>query len=548
MLSPIIQLNSHFFAINFQHLVLARSVFESASALLEDVQGRKSELINSGKIPKIKTLPQVQADEEQYTLPRGWVWARLGTATYIILGQSPPSLTYNEVGDGLPFYQGKADYGEIYPSPRKWCTAPKKLAETGDVLISVRAPVGPTNLCYETSCIGRGLAAIRPLTDMSSWYLLYMLRAFEDQISGTGFGTTFSAITGKDLNGIVVPIAPPLEQERIVARVDELSQQTRELADRLESADTQRKKFHTAAIHHLTEAKTPKETSAAWHLIRDNFDRLYTEPETIDELKQAILQLAVMGRLVPQDPNDEPAEVLLEQIAAKNEELFKAGTIKKQIKLPTNLELNIPYQLPHGWAWVRLGDIIINMDAGWSPQCEKHPAPDGKWGVLRTTSVQSMKFLSYENKQLPSFLDPRPKYEVNVGDILITRAGPIHRVGVSCCVIQTRPLLMISDKIIRFHSFNSVYDPTFIALALNSGYSNWFIEQKKSGMAKSQMNISQTKLRQTPLPILPLAEQKKIVGKVNELLTICDELNKYVELSKNIRANLLEVMLSIAVN
>lgn len=87
----------------------------------------------------------------QRNLPIGSSWTKLGEISEIILGQSPPSSTYNENGSGVPFYQGKLEFGDIYPTPQKWCSAPKKIAEKGDVLISVRAPVGPTNICPERS-------------------------------------------------------------------------------------------------------------------------------------------------------------------------------------------------------------------------------------------------------------------------------------------------------------------------------------------------------------------------------------------------------------
>ncbi|MCK4459479.1 MAG: restriction endonuclease subunit S, partial [Methanosarcinales archaeon] len=149
-------------------------------------------------------------------LPENWVWTTVGECTEIILGQSPPSTTYNENGNGLPFYQGKLEFGNIFPAPLKWCTAPKKIAEKGDVLISVRAPVGPTNICPEKSCIGRGLAAIRALNGMESFFILYLLRAFEDGIAGKGTGTTFNAITGNQLKEFAIPLPPLPEQHRIV--------------------------------------------------------------------------------------------------------------------------------------------------------------------------------------------------------------------------------------------------------------------------------------------------------------------------------------------
>lgn len=128
--------------------------------------------------------------KELLKLPVGWIWTKLDEASDIILGQSPPSSTYNETGNGLPFYQGKLEFGEIYPTPQKWCTAPKKIAEKGDVLISVRAPVGPTNICPEKSCIGRGLAAIRPLGGIETFFILYLMRTFENLISEKSTGST----------------------------------------------------------------------------------------------------------------------------------------------------------------------------------------------------------------------------------------------------------------------------------------------------------------------------------------------------------------------
>ncbi len=153
-------------------------------------------------------------------LPDGWVWTTIGEACEVILGQSPPSSTYNADGIGLPFYQGKAEFGDTYPTPVKWCSEPKKIAEAGDILISVRAPVGPTNLCREKSCIGRGLSAIRPKAGMPNLYFFCFLRGIEQDWQSKATGTTFSAISGKILREQQVPLAPLPEQRRIVAEIE----------------------------------------------------------------------------------------------------------------------------------------------------------------------------------------------------------------------------------------------------------------------------------------------------------------------------------------
>lgn len=143
----------------------------------------------------------------------------------IIAGQSPESKYYNSNGDGLPFFQGKADFGELYPSIRVYCSQPTKIAEKDDILLSVRAPVGPTNLAPCKVCIGRGLTAIRPSEVLLTRYVLLFFRYFEAQLASKGTGTTFKAITQDVVKNLEIPIPPLPEQERIVARIEELFSQ-----------------------------------------------------------------------------------------------------------------------------------------------------------------------------------------------------------------------------------------------------------------------------------------------------------------------------------
>ena len=123
-----------------------------------------------------------EVDVTDVELPEGWLTTKLPIVAAINMGQSPPGRTYNTTGSGLPFFQGKAEFGSMYPTVVKWCSAPAKIAEAGDVLMSVRAPVGPTNMARERCCIGRGLAAIRPRVGMRNTWLLYAFRALEKGI------------------------------------------------------------------------------------------------------------------------------------------------------------------------------------------------------------------------------------------------------------------------------------------------------------------------------------------------------------------------------
>ena len=144
----------------------------------------------------------------------------LGEVAEIIMGQSPESESYNEKGDGIPFYQGKSDFGEVYPTIRMYCNSPKKIAEADDILMSVRAPIGDVNIAQEECCIGRGLAAIRPNNKVHLKYLFYLLDYYKERLDAQGTGSTFKAI-GKDiLNEFVIPIWETEIQQDIVAKLN----------------------------------------------------------------------------------------------------------------------------------------------------------------------------------------------------------------------------------------------------------------------------------------------------------------------------------------
>jgi type I restriction enzyme M protein len=195
-----------------------------AAALLEQA-GESRDLLQA-----LLVSLQVRGRELE-VLPQGWEWKRLAEpeVAQILMGQSPPGNTYNDAGEGLPFFQGKADFGELYPVPRQWCSAPIRIAQPDDVLISVRAPVGPTNLCAERCCIGRGLAALRPGPRMVPKFLLFVLRGLEPEIARRGQGSTFAGITRRDLAHLQVPLPPLDEQRRFVAYLDAVQAQVTRL-------------------------------------------------------------------------------------------------------------------------------------------------------------------------------------------------------------------------------------------------------------------------------------------------------------------------------
>jgi len=184
------------------------------SDLLQNIRKLKKEYNSYGRNQRTKIYLT--------HIPNTWKWIRLDEYAELIMGQSPQSSSYNNDEEGLPFFQGKADFGDISPKVSTWCSSPQKIAPPNSILISVRAPVGPTNICPFEACIGRGLAAINCLAGADNMYLMYYLRSIEGVIASYGTGSTFKAITKKVLQSIMVPVPPQEEQKRIVAKIEYL--------------------------------------------------------------------------------------------------------------------------------------------------------------------------------------------------------------------------------------------------------------------------------------------------------------------------------------
>lgn len=188
-------------------------------------------------------------------LPNQWIISVLPEFTRIVMGQSPSSETYNFDGMGLPFFQGKAEFGTLYPTISKYCSVPNKIADEGATLLSVRAPVGPTNLANTRCCIGRGLAAIHPMGGMDPKFILLLFRSIEPNLSGEGTGSTFSAITKTFVDHLKFAIPPINEQKRIVAKIEELFSELDNGIATLKTAREQFKIYRQAVLIYAFEGK-----------------------------------------------------------------------------------------------------------------------------------------------------------------------------------------------------------------------------------------------------------------------------------------------------
>ena len=171
-----------------------------------------------------------------------------------------------------------------------------------------------------------------------------------------------------------------------------------------------------------------------------------------------------------------------------------------------------------------LGDLVVSIDQGWSPKCEANAAPPDKWSVMKTTAIQALHFYPEENKELPYDLNPRPHLALADGDVLITRAGPRSRAGITCIVRGDQPMLMLCDKAYRVRVDRSKIHPQMLNLLLNSPEVLDEIDGMKTGISESGVNLTQAKLRELALSVPHIAEQTEIVRRVETLFAFADRL------------------------
>ena len=451
------------------------------------------------------------ADEVPFDIPDSWEWVRLGnissyaeTKQKVNATSADPSiwgLDLEDIEKGGRLLEYKT-VGE-----RK-AVGDKTIFTKGDILYSKLRPyllkilVAPDDgICTPEIVPFRVYGGIDP-----SYIVNYLKSPYVDNlINSITYGVKMPRVGTETMTSLLVPIPPLEEQRRIVEKIDEVA----------------------SAVSAYDVAYQKSEALNS------------TFPEA---LKKSILQEAVQGKLVPQDPSDEPAEALLERIRVEKQRLIKEGKIKKNKhesvifrrdnshyekrgSKEENINDIIPFELPDSWEWIRLSAILTSTDAGKSPQCENRPRTIGEWGVIKTTAIQDGYFLAEENKVLPLDFNLQESMVVHHGDLLITRAGPRNRTGVICVVDGEPENLILSDKTVRLSYLRNFVNPHYVMTALSSPAMQYFVVDAMTGMASSQVNISQEKMKTFLLPLPPLNEQQRIVDEVSKIFGRIDKLN-----------------------
>jgi type I restriction enzyme S subunit len=248
------------------------------------------------------------------------------------------------------------------------------------------------------------------------------------------------------------------------------------------------------------------------------YEQIADAPEAVTRLRRFVLDLAVRGTLVAQDLNDERASVRLGQVAAGS------GSLKLKPGASTGASGEAPFPVPTGWCWTTLGALVEHSDSGWSPKTLDHERAGDAWGVLKVSAVSWGAFRPWENKQVLPGTEPRLQAQVSLGDFLISRANTAELVA-RAVIVEEQPLhLMMSDKIVRL-SLVAECSHRFVLLVNNSAaFARAYYADRASGVSPSMKNVTREVILGLPIPLPPLAEQHRIVAKVDELMTLCDRL------------------------
>ncbi len=491
---------------------------EPASELLKKIRTEKDRLIAEGKIKRDKPLAEIADEEKPFELPASWTWTRFGDVSINRDGERIPVSSSDRVSRAkiYDYYgaSGVIDKIDGYLFEKTLLL----IGEDGANLINRSTPIA--FLAHGKYWVNNHAHVI----DATHHQLLDYLALFINSISLRPYvtGTAQPKMNQAKLNSILVAVPPLAEQSRIVTRVEELMQ----LCDALEASGQLEAQQHTQLVNTLlntlTQSETPEALADNWQRIATHFDVLFDRPEAVDALEQTILQLAVRGLLVPQDPTDEPASVLLQKIRTEKDHLIAQGKIKRDKPLPPITDEEKPFELPHGWEWVRLGSAAKKITDGTHHSPANFPTGDHlylsaknikPWGIDLSSATYVPKHI---HDEIYARCDPE------LGDVLYIKDGATT--GILTINTLSQPFSLLSSVGVIKPSCGLTAE--FMALVMQSPFFYQAVRDEMSGVAITRVTLSKLGAAKFPLP--PLAEQARIITRVNELRSLCVDLRDSV--------------------
>ncbi|MAF15687.1 MAG: restriction endonuclease [Marinomonas sp.] len=524
---------------------------ESASAGLNAFAVEKQKAIAEKKIKKAKTSKISEMPEVSFERPIGWALPCIeniifNSSDHIVDGPFGSKLKATEyVESGVPIIRIQNVDRNIFKNNGLQYLTPKKASElsrhdyvSGDIVLNkLGEPTGKACIVpdyMEAGIIVADIVRIRidsPLIHPQFLVLAINAPFVAGQFDGLAKGVTRQRVNLSQVRALRIPLPPLDEQHRIVAKVDELMALCDQLEQQTESSLDAHQTLVQTLLDTLLQSADAEELEQNWQRLSAHFDLLFTTEQSIDQLKQTILQLAVMGKLVPQDPNDEPASELLKRIAAEKEELVKQKKIKKQKPLPPISDDEKPFQLPKGWEWCRLG-VAIHLISG------QHLKPNEYSESHLEDSVPYITGPAEFGEVHPSYnkftVEKRAIAESQ--DILITCKGSgLGKLNIANCRVA------ISRQLMSIRAISICEE--FLYLLVNSRYD--YFQSKGVGIAIPGISREDVTDLITMLP--PLNEQHRIVAKVDQLMALCDQLKAKLADSKTTQLNLTDALVAQAV-
>ena len=518
---------------------------EPASVLLQKTRAEKDRLIAEGKIRRDKPLAEIAEGEKPFEVPEGWEWTSLATIGVINPRNDAPDETLASFVQmsSIPVEFSAAHVSE----PRPWKDIKSGFTQfaEGDVGVAKITP------CFEngkstvfqnlSNGIGAGtteLHIVRPLGGIERRYVLLFLKTPAFLKDGEAVMTGSAGqkrLPRSYFEGKPFPLPPLPEQSRIVTRVEELMR----LCDALEAKGqleaAQHAQLVSTLLGTLTTSATPEELADHWQRVAQHFDLLAGRPAAIDALEQTLLQLAVRGLLVPQDPQDEPASALLQKIRTEKDRLIATGQIKRDKPLPPITDEEKPFELPVGWEWARLGEVADNR---LGKMLDKAKNTGKRYPYLRNTNVQWRHIELDDIKEISLEAGELEEFRLLPGDLLICEGGYPGR-----CAIWNEPdLEMYFQKALHRVRPRGGVAVELIAISLESDSKSGNLEQHFTG-ATIKHFVGQA-LDRYVIPLPPLPEQSRIVARVTTLRRLCADLRQRLAERQSVQARLAEALVA----